>query len=221
MAQIAVFTLSILLSGMMLSNLVEEKSGKILEILAASVPIDAIFLGKLVAMLGVALVAALLWGGAGAALKLLLHMPLPPRAVPAMGWPAFLLIAGLYFVMSYSLLGSLMLGVGSLAGTVREVQMLSLPVTFAQFILFMLAHSTIHALGHASELAAATFPFSSPFAMVARAAEQAALWPHLLALSWQALWVAITVRVAAKLFRRNVIQSRGPVGIRFWPRRGR
>jgi len=219
-AQIAIFTLSIMLSGMMLSNLVEEKSGKILEILAASVPVDAIFLGKLVAMLGVALLAALLWVGMGAAFELLLHLPLPPLAAPAIGWPAFMLLAALYFLMTYGLLGSLMLGVGSLAGTAREAQMLSLPLTFAQLFLFMLAHSTVHALGHPSELAAAIFPFSSPFAMVARAAEQEVLWPHLLALPWQAIWLAITVRVTASLFRRNVMQARGPWRIRFWRHHG-
>jgi ABC-2 type transport system permease protein len=216
-AQILLFTLSVMLSGLMLSNLVEEKTGKILEILAASVPVDAIFLGKLVAMLGVALAAVLVWGGAAAAFRILLHVPLPHLATPAIGWPGFLLLSALYFVATYCLLGSLMLGIGSLAGTVREVQMLSMPVTFGQLFLFFLAHSTVQKLGQPAELIAAIFPFSSPFAMASRAAQQAALWPHLLALPWQALWVAITVRIGARLFRRNVIQSQGPM--RLWRRR--
>ena len=41
---------------MVLSNLVEEKSNKIIEILAASIPMESVFLGKLVAMLAMALV---------------------------------------------------------------------------------------------------------------------------------------------------------------------
>ena len=44
-AQVVIFFLTILLAGMILSNLVEEKTNKIIEILAAAVPIDAIFLG--------------------------------------------------------------------------------------------------------------------------------------------------------------------------------
>ena len=32
--------------------------------------------------------------------------------------------------------------------------------------------------------------------MIARAAEQPELWPHLLAIAWQALWVALILRVA-------------------------
>ena len=62
------------------------------------------------------------------------------------------------------------------------------------------------------------FPFSSPFAMVSRAAQQGVLWPHLLALVWQALWLAVTIRIGARLFRRNVIQSQGPMRLRFWRR---
>ena len=47
-------------------------------------------------------------------------------------------------------------------------------------------------------MAAIAFPFSSPFAMLARAAQEAALWPHVVALAWQALWVSLFVRFGAR-----------------------
>ena len=43
---------------MLLSQLIEEKSNKIIEVLAAAVPIDAIFLGKLFAMLAASVARA-------------------------------------------------------------------------------------------------------------------------------------------------------------------
>ena len=58
---------------------------------------------------------------------------------------------------------------------------------------------------------AVAVPFSSPYAMLARAAQDGALWPHLAALGWQALWVAIFVRMGARLFRTRVMKS-GPAG---------
>ena len=62
------------------------------------------------------------------------------------------------------------------------------------------------------------FPFSSPFAMAARGATDPAVVPHVLALGWQALWVAITIWAAARLFRTGVLKSGG--GLRFgWSRR--
>ena len=50
--------------------------------------------------------------------------------------------------------------------------------------------------------------------MIARAAEQDALWPHLVALGWQALWVALILKFAAAMFRSSVLKS-GPS--RRWP----
>src|SRR3546814_10534333 len=51
------------------------------------------------------------------------------------------------------------------------------------------------------------FPWSSPFAMIARAAQSPDLWPHLAIIPWQALWVGLTVRLGVSLFRRNVMKS--------------
>jgi ABC-2 type transport system permease protein len=53
------------------------------------------------------------------------------------------------------------------------------------------------------------FPFSSPFAMLARAAQDERLWIHGLALGWQALCVVVFVRAGASLFRSRVMKS-GP-----------
>ncbi|MBA4051231.1 MAG: ABC transporter permease, partial [Erythrobacter sp.] len=67
-AQMLLFLLTMLLAGMVLSNLVEEKANKIIEILAAAIPMDAVFMGKLFAMLGVSFVGITVWGLAGFAL---------------------------------------------------------------------------------------------------------------------------------------------------------
>ena len=132
------FMLTILLAGMLLSQLIEEKSNKVIEVLAAAVPVDAIFLGKLFAMLATSLVGIAVWTSAGAAAIALLDRAaglsgLPP---PAVGWPAFLVLILVYFSMSYLLIGSVFLGIGAQASTVREVQTLSMPVTMAQVVIF-------------------------------------------------------------------------------------
>jgi ABC-2 type transport system permease protein len=45
--------------------------------------------------------------------------------------------------------------------------------------------------------------------MIARAAEQPEIWPHIVAILWQALWVALILRFGAQLFRKTVLKS-GP-----------
>ena len=69
-------------------------------------------------------------------------------------------------------------------------------------------------------IGAAIFPLSSPFAMIARAAEQEALWPHFVALAWQALWVALIIKGASAIFRRSVLKS-GPAFRWPWQRKDR
>ena len=215
--QMVLFLLSLLLSGMLLSQLIDEKANKIIEVLAAAVPIDAIFLGKLFAMLAMSLLGIAVWTALGAVGILVMTgqslSDLPP---PAVGWPAFLALAVIYFMMSYLLLGSVFLGIGGQASTAREVQTLSMPVTMAQVVVFALAATAVGEPQSTQALAAAVFPLSSPFVMIARAAEHPQLWPHLAAIVWQALWVALILRVAARMFRRSVLKS-GP-SQPFWRR---
>jgi ABC-2 type transport system permease protein len=205
--QTVLFLLTMLLAGMVLSNLVEEKGNKIIEVLAAAIPMDALFLGKLFAMLGVSLVGIAVWFAAGGAVIAIGGQALPTLPVPAVGWPLFFVLGFLYFAMAYLLLGSLFLGIGSMAATVREVQTLSMPVTMMQLLVFFFASFTVAQQGRPIELVAAIFPFSSPFAMLSRAAQSEALWPHLLALAWQAVCVAAIIRLGAGIFRRSVMKS--------------
>lgn len=210
------FLLTILLAGMLLSQVVEEKSNKIVEVLAAAVPIDAIFLGKLLAMLAMSFVGIAPWGAAiYVAIAAYAPQGLAAIPAPAVGWPAFVILTLAYFAMSYLLLGSAFLGIGAQASTVREVQTLSMPVTMAQVVIFAVAAVAIGNGNSPAALAAAAFPLSSPYVMVARAAELPELWPHLLAIGWQLAWVAVIIRVASRLFRRNVLKS-GPVRRPWW-----
>jgi ABC-2 type transport system permease protein len=208
--QMLLFFLTILLSGMLLSQLIEEKSNKIIEVIAAAVPIDALFVGKLFAMLAASVLGIIVWLSAGALLIQFIKQggvqTLPP---PAVGWPGFLLLSVVYFAMNYMLLGAAFLTIGAQASTVREVQTMSMPVTFAQVLIFGFASTVIGNPNSVEGLAAAIFPLSSPMAMLARAAEEPVWWPHVIALSWQALWVALILRVGAHMFRKMVLKS-GP-----------
>lgn len=207
--QVILFLLTMLLAGMVLSNLVEEKGNKIIEVLAAAIPMDAMFMGKLFAMLGVSLVGIAVWGAAGAALVMLGGQGIPALAIPAVGWPLFLMLGFLYFAMAYLLLGSLFLTVGGMASTVREVQTLSMPVSMFQLMVFFFSSYALTAAGTWVEWVSWIFPVSSPYAMLARAAQYPEVWPHILALAWQGLWVVLIVRAGAQLFRRSVMKS-GP-----------
>ncbi len=205
--QFFIFFLTILLAGMVLSNLVEEKSNKIIEILAASIPMESVFLGKLFAMLGMALLGILVWTSVGLIGVAAIGPDLPNFPTPAVGWPMFIGLCFTYFIMTYLMLGALFLGIGAMAATVREVQTISMPVTMAQLINFFFASYALTKTGEPIEKFVAIFPFSSPFAMIGRAALEPVLWHHAVAIIGQIFFAILLLRLGVYLFKKNVMKS--------------
>lgn len=212
LAILGVFFLTLMLSGQAVGAMAEERSNKVIEVLAAAVPLESVFFGKLLGAFGSALLFITFWGALLAALP---HL-LPPGTAAqfstmgvAVG-PIFPLLFVAYFAMAYMLLSAVFLGIGALASSQRELQMLSLPITIFQVAVLSVATAGAADPDGSLALATAIFPFSSPHAMAARAATSPELWPHAVALAWQALWVGIVVTVSARLFRRGVLKSGSP-----------
>jgi ABC-2 type transport system permease protein len=212
-AVFGVFFLTLLLAGQAVGTMAEERSNKVIEILAAAVPLESVFFGKLIGMFGSAVLFILFWGTIAGQIG---HV-LPPDAVqaihelaPAVGWPMFVVLFCLYFTMAYLLLGAVFLTIGAQATTIREIQMLSLPITFTQIGMFGLSSAAAANPGSLIATIAEVFPLSSPFAMAAHAANTPGLWPHVAALAWQALWVSVMIWLGARWFRRGVLKSGSP-----------
>lgn len=216
--EMLLFFLTVLLSGMVLSQLIEEKSNKIIEVIAAAMPIDAMFVGKLFAMLAASVLFIGVWICVGAlAIQFIKEGGVQTLPSPATGWTAFIALGIVYFAMNYLLLGAAFLTIGAQASTARQVQIMSMPVTFSQLIFFGFASTAIGNPDSPAAIAAAIFPLSSPMVMLARAAQEPSWWPHVLAIVWQALWVALILRTGAQLFRKTVLKS-GPA-TRWWRRK--
>lgn len=231
-AVFTIFLLTLLLAGQAVGMLAEEKGNKVIEILAAAVPLESLFLGKLLGLLGVAILFIAFWSVLAAGGGFVAAMQMDPATLaaasgasgpagplgtaPATGWPFFIGIGLCYFIMAFLLLGAVFLGVGAQAGTVREIQMLSLPITIFQVGMFSLSAAAASAPGTRLASFAQLFPFSSPLAMAARAASDEARLVHLLALGWQACWVALVIFLSVRLFRSGVLSGRS--GWKFWRR---
>lgn len=207
------FLLTLMLSSQTVGTMAEEKSNKVIEILAAAVPLESVFFGKLLGMFGVAILFLIFWGTVVANLNLVLPIDIVhalSRLEPAVGYPAFPILFLAYFAMSFLLMGAVFLAVGAQAASQREIQMLALPITIFQVaMLYWASNIAGNPDGWVATLGQ-IFPFSSPLAMIARAANLPGIAPHLIALAWQALWVAIAIAVGARWFSRGVLQSGGP-----------
>jgi len=209
--QSLIFGITVILTTLLLSNMTEEKSNKVIEILAAAISLDSVFLGKLAAMLCISLVGLAVWGGMLGLGYLLVQVVQDwvtlPDVGPAIGWPSFVLLIVLYYATNYMLFGALFLGIGSQANSMREIQTLTMPINFMQFGVLLLAANSVGSDGGAMTWIARLFPLSSPLTMLGLAAQADAIWPHLLALAWQLAWIALFVRISSRMFRVTVLQS--------------
>ena len=209
-AVVAIFMLTLFLAGLTIGTMAEERNNKVIEVLAAAVPLESVFVGKLVGMFGVALLFVGFWGVVVSQITSLLPAGMAAgltQVAPAVGKPMFALLFLVYFVMSYLLVGAAYLILGAQASTQRELQMMSLPMTFVQMGMVGLATAAAANPGSTVALAAEIFPFSSPMAMAAQAANSPSLWPHAIAIAWQLLWVSVVISLGARWFRRGVLKS--------------
>jgi ABC-2 type transport system permease protein len=215
-AATVLFALISLLAGALLSNMVEEKSNKIIEVLVAAVPVPAIYAGKLIAMLAVSLIGVAVWGllfGGGIMLAAT-QLPAGLLPTPPRGWPELLALGLAYFTCAYLIYGAIYLGIGSLCSTIREVQTLSMPVTILQMVILI---STLGALanpGGAWFQFVSWFPLSAPYMMLGRAATDTGLGIPLASIAWQLAFAALVIAFAARLFRYGVLRSGPPPSLR-------
>lgn len=207
-----IFMLIGLLAGVLLSNMVEEKANKVIEVLVASVPVPAIFAGKLVAMLAISAIGVALWAAivGGGIAWVFTQVPPALLPTPAVGWPTLLALSGLYLMTAYLIYGAIYLGIGSLCSSIREVQSLSMPVTIMQTVILIGVLSAVDRPDGAWGIFMSWFPLSSPYMMAARAAVEPGLGIHALAIAWQLTFAALVIGLSARLFRFGVLNSGPP-----------
>ncbi len=211
-AAMILFALISLLAGALLSNMVEEKANKIIEVLVASVPVPAIFAGKLVAMLTVSLIGVAVWGVmiGGAAAFVIAQLPVGLISTPERGWTELAVLGLAYFVCAYLIYGALYLGIGSLCSSIREVQTLSMPVTVLQMAILIVTLGALDSPENTWGQAVSWFPLSAPYMMAGRAALGTDLAVHAAAILWQLSFAALVILGSARLFRYGVLRSGPP-----------
>lgn len=209
-AQFALYILTSTLAIMVLTNLIEEKGNKIIEILATAIPMEALFLGKLLGMLCVSAVALVVWSTISIVLGSGLTATLEAAGIsiePMVGWLPFLGLFAVYYVMSYLIFGSIYLTTGGMSPTPREAQIYTLPISIIQLLSFMGGAYAASAGGMATWIGIA-FPFTSPYVLLGYAAEKGGSLVHVVGIIWQLAVVTFAIRFGAQIFRSRVIDQR-------------
>jgi len=201
------FYFAALTFGMQLaSSVIEEKQSRIVEIIAAAIPLRHLLAGKVLGNTALALIQLLVYLVVG-----LVGMSFTPfkSYVPALSGPTAWFIA--FFFAGFVALACLWAVAGSLASRTEDLQATSTPLTMLMLVMFF---GGLSLDGRGQVIASFVPPVSAvvmPKRILAGGVEW---WEPLLALGLLAVFAAITVAVGERLYRRALLQTGGRVSLR-------
>ncbi|MBQ15407.1 MAG: hypothetical protein CMQ17_13535 [Gammaproteobacteria bacterium] len=197
----------------LLSNTIEEKSNRIIEVLLASVTADELMLGKLIGIgmaglttIGIWLLSFFLFltfyeSTETELISQILEIILGAELIP---WFVF------YYFAGYALYSGIFLAIGSLCNTLKEAQALMMPMILIQIIPVAMMVFVITDPNNTIVRAMSWFPPFTPYLMMNRAAADP---PMVDIIGTTLLLVASIVLVAwlsGKVFRLGVLRTGQP-----------
>lgn len=208
LAIVFVFIATYLLSSHIASGFAEERSSKVIEILASSASLESVFFGKLLGELAVAMLFTCFWLSVLILGAVVVGLPEGGRDMSGMmaaTGNVFPILLVAYFVLSYLISSCTILGLASLSSTPRGAAIMVMPFSLMQFGMMSLATYVAMKAGTPLFWLAVAIPYSSPLVMVSQAAMSQSLAIHVAAIAWQLMWVVVIVRTAARAFRRGAL----------------
>ncbi len=203
-----------MLAQMLLTNTIEEKSNRILEVLLSSVSPLQIMMGKIFGIAATGLTMIISW--VVCFLVALKVAPIFFSEMPDVNFlaivddPLFLLSFIVYFCLGFLLHASFIAGIGSVCTSVKESQNLMMPVTLL-LILPLLAMMPIAKDPNGTLAKVLSFiPPFTPFVMMNRAAGPPEVWEYVVTTIILFVSVIISMWSAAKIFRVGILLTGKP-----------
>jgi ABC-2 type transport system permease protein len=209
---VMILYITLVVYGMMtMRSVLEEKTTRIVEILASSIKTSHLLTGKILGVGAVGFTQYLIWACTaalvstyGAAVGSAFR---PGAAAPSFHLPASYLVYPLiFFLAGYFLYASLYAAIGSMVSSEEELQQVQLPVTLVLVACFVLYPLILRAPNSPLAVTLTMIPFFSPILMVFRITVQTPpFWQIALSL---AICVATTVgvvQVSAKIYRVGIL----------------
>lgn len=212
---------------MLLRAVLEEKTGRIAEVLLSAMRPWELMLGKVLGVGAVGLSQLTIWLGM-ASLIIVAILPgladdtvagymaaLPPGLVPGPGLLAFFLVS---FLLGYFLYASLFAAVGAMCSTEEEAQQAQFPVVMLVVVPVILLFPLMENPDSSAAVVLSLIPFFAPVLMFARVALDAApMWQAGLALGLMTLTLLGTAWGAGRIYRVGILmQGKRPTVPELW-----
>lgn len=201
------FYMASLLFGIQLANsVVEEKQSRVVEIIATSIPVRQLLVGKVLGNSALAVLQMMLYAGVGlVGLAATPYAGLVPSISGAVAW--FLV----FFVAGFVALAALWAVAGSLASRTEEVQSTSGPMTMVVLAVFF---GAMFMEGTVKTVFSYVPPFSAVLMPTRLLEGSASWWEPVLALVLLLAAAGAVVVVAERLYRRSLLQTGGKLSMR-------
>jgi ABC-2 type transport system permease protein len=192
-------------------SVLEEKTTRVVEILASSARPFQMLAGKILGVAGVGFTQYLIWTITGVLISTygaaVATAVKPGVSVPQFHIPLSLLVYGvLFFLAGYFLFASLYAAVGAMVSSDEEAQQVQMPVTLLVVAAFLLYPAVMRDPASRLSVVASLIPFLSPILMVLRIGLQTPpFWQIALALALSVATTIGVVYVAAKIYRVGIL----------------
>jgi len=199
---------------MLVTNTIEEKSNRIIEVLLSSVSPIELMGGKILGIAQTGFTTVIAW----IVSFLLVTRYVPPMLGAPMTLdftvitrdPVYLTSFVAYFLLGYLLFAAMLVGVGAVCNTLKEAQNLMTPITILLIVpLFAMVPVGKDPNGTLAKVMSFIPPFT-PFVMMNRAAGPPALWEYVATTALLLVSIAIALWAAAKVFRIGVLLTGKP-----------
>ena len=197
----------------LLSNTIEEKSNRIIEVLLASVTAGELMMGKLLGiglsglttigvwLLSFSLFIALYQSSQTELISQILDVILSSELIP---WFVF------YYFAGYALYSGVFLAIGSLCNTLKEAQAMMMPMIMIQIIPLAMMVFVVRDTNNTIVRAMSWFPLFTPYLMMNRAAADPPLIDVVGTTIVLLISIAFVLWLSGKVFRMGVLRTGQP-----------
>jgi ABC-2 type transport system permease protein len=198
-----VFAMAVQLSGSYLvSGMIEEKSNRIMEILATSVTPTQLLAGKIIGLGALGLTQLAAWLG-------MVVLSLQAGRAGSIEWlsgisitPTLAIMAVIYFLLNYFLMASLLAGIGASFETEQESRSISSIVSLIQFVPYFFIVVFIAKPNGLIAVILTLFPLTAPLSAIMRLAMGSVpIWQLAVSVGLLALTTVGTIIASARVFR--------------------
>ncbi len=200
----------IMVANILLTNVVEEKSNKIVEILLSSVRVEELMLGKLIGVLGLGLTTLSIFVGGTVAVVMLAPGDVSQIAQPvidALISTNMLYFFLFYFFIAYLTIGAVFLGVGSLCNSLSDAQSYLAPLMIFLVMPFAVLWFIPRDPNGTIAVILSWVPVYSPFVMMMRVSAGPSLFELIGTAVMMVLFAGLILWLMGRLFRNSILRT--------------